>query len=311
VVVERPARVAPLAGEEPHLIPGPRPLFGILHRPVAPRALLPGIVLVNAGCVPRMGPHRQYVPLARQWAALGFSVLRLDLSGIGDSPVAAGADENLTYPPGYRADVDRALRWMQQETGARRFVLAGLCSGADVAFATAGDPRMDGVLMMNPRTFCVHELSKVESLKGARWYQESLHRKESWLKLLRGEVDLVRVARAMAPKAAELIKRKVTGLVTRGDDSVPARLRVLCRRGLDVLLVVAPHDPGIDYVDANHGPGMKALETTEGFERLTIPGTDHTFTALWAQRRVAELLTDHLVARYLGLRDRPSEAATA
>ena len=32
----RPARVAPMAGEEPHPIPGARPLFGILNRPVAP-----------------------------------------------------------------------------------------------------------------------------------------------------------------------------------------------------------------------------------------------------------------------------------
>jgi len=304
----RPARVAPLAGEEPHVIPGPTPLFGILHRPVAPRAALPGIVLVNAGCVPRMGPHRQYVPLARQWAALGFSVLRLDLSGIGDSPVAPGAPENVTYPPGFRADVDRALRWMEQETGARRFVLIGLCSGADVAFTAAVDPRVAGIVMMNPRTFCVHDLDQVESFKGARWYQDSMHRKESWIKLLRGQVDLVRVARAMAPKAAQLIKRKVTGLIARGDDSVPARLRALCRRGVDVLLVVAPGDPGIDYVDANFGPGMRALGALEEFHRITITGTDHTFTALWAQRRVAELITEHLVAQ-VGLPERPREAA--
>jgi dienelactone hydrolase len=308
---ERPPRVSPLAGEEPHLIPGERPLFGILHRPVAPRGPLPAIVLVNAGCVPRMGPHRQYLPLARQWAALGFSVLRLDLSGIGDSPVAAGAEENLTYPPGYRADVDRALRWMEQETGARRFVLVGLCSGADVAFASAGDPRVTGIVMLNPRTFCVHELGEVESLKGARWYQDSLHRKESWLKLLRGQVDLVRVARAMAPKAVQLVKRKVAGLLPHADHSVPARLRALCGRGVDVLLVVAPHDPGIDYVDANFGAPMRALERLDHFHRITVAGTDHTFTALWAQRRVADLITEHLVSRRLAPRDRRGEAAVS
>src|SRR6185369_4357591 len=40
-VPARPARVTPLTGEEPHLIPGPRPLFGILHRPASPRSALP------------------------------------------------------------------------------------------------------------------------------------------------------------------------------------------------------------------------------------------------------------------------------
>jgi hypothetical protein len=112
-------------------------------------------------------------------------------------------------------------------------------------------------------------------------------------------VNLVRVARALAPKAAQLLKRKVSGLVTRAPQSVPARLRALCNRGVDVLLLVAPHDPGIDYVDANFGSGMRALGTLSKFERLTIEGTDHTFTALWAQKRVAELITERLVARHL------------
>jgi dienelactone hydrolase len=304
----RPARVTPLAGEEAHVIPGEPPLFGILHRPVVPGPL-PAIVLVNAGCVSRMGPHRQYVPLARQWAGLGFPVLRLDLSGIGDSPAAAGAEENLTYPPGARADLQRALGWLEGRTGVGRFVLVGLCSGADLAFAAAEDPRVAGVVMLNPRTFCVNELDKVEAWKGARWYQESMHRKDAWAKLLRGDVDLLRVARTMAPKAAQLIGRKVRRLVARGDDSVPARLRALCERGVDVTLIVAPHDPGIDYVDANFAAGMRALGTLDHFHRTTITGTDHTFTALWAQRRVAELVTEHLVARHLVVRDHHREAA--
>ena len=308
----RPARISPIPGEEPHWIPGARPLFGILNRPVAPRAGVPAIVMLNAGCVPRMGAHRQYVPLARQWSSLGFSVLRLDLSGIGDSPVAAGAEENLTYPPGGLADVDQALAWLTGETGAQRFVLVGLCSGADIAFSAAHDPRVSGIVMMNPRTFCVYDLGMVESFKGARWYQDSMKRKDSWVKLLRGEVDLVRVARAVAPKAAQLLGRKVKGLVAHGeDDSVPARLQALCERGVDVFLVVAPHDPGIDYVDANFAAGMRALGMVPGFERATIDGTDHTFTALWAQQQVAELITDHLVARHLTAPVQPGEAAVS
>jgi dienelactone hydrolase len=300
----RPARPEPIAGEEPHVIDGR--LFGILHPAYGGDgggpAVRTAIVLLNAGCVPRFGAHRQYLPLARRWAALGFPVLRLDLSGIGDSPVGEGAEENLTYPPGARSDIDRALRWLTAQTGADRFVLVGLCSGADLAFAAAEDPRVDGVVMMNPRTFCVHDLAAVESLKGARWYQEAIFRRESWSKLLRGDVDLLRVARAVAPKAAKLIRQRVQRLV--GDESptinVPGRLRALCLAGIDVLLVVAPHDPGVDYVDVNHAAEMRALLKVHGFRRVEINGTDHTFTALWAQRRVADLVTEHLTAQYLG-----------
>jgi hypothetical protein len=48
-----------------------------------------------------------------------------------------------------------------------------------------------------------------------------------------------------------------------------------------------------------------------GFRREDIPGTDHTFTAVWAQRRVADLLTDHLTARYLAARPQAAEAAVS
>ena len=45
-----------------------------------------------------MGPHRLYVPLARDWAARGHHVLRYDLGGIGDSAPPPGAADNIAYP---------------------------------------------------------------------------------------------------------------------------------------------------------------------------------------------------------------------
>jgi len=71
---------------------GERRLFGILTSPPpgAKRTDLPAIIMLNAGSIHRIGAHRLYVPMARRWAALGFQVLRVDLSGIGDSPVGAG-----------------------------------------------------------------------------------------------------------------------------------------------------------------------------------------------------------------------------
>jgi alpha-beta hydrolase superfamily lysophospholipase len=298
-----PQNLGPRASETPIAPAGEEPcsigrLSGILHRPPEPRAGAPAVVLLNAGCVPRFGPHRQYVPLARRWAELGFPVLRLDLSGIGDSPAGRGP-ENITYPPERLEDVAEALRWLGKETGASRFVLMGLCSGADVAFeAGLADRRVAGLVLMNPRTFCVHDLGRVESFKGARWYQEAAARKESWLKLLRGQVNLWRVAKAMAPKLVSLARRRL-GRAGNDGDSVPGRLRALAARGVEVLLLVAKNDPGIDYVDANFGAGMRALARLPEIRRQDLEGTDHTFTALWAQRRVADLITQHLLDRHL------------
>ena len=123
---------------------GPRQLFGILTSPppAAARAGLPAIIMLNAGAIHRIGAHRLYVPMARRWAALGFQVLRVDLSGIGDSPVADGGQENLTYPPERGEDVQTAMDFLSQSVQADRFILTGLCSGAtSPSRSDSGTPR--------------------------------------------------------------------------------------------------------------------------------------------------------------------------
>lgn len=143
-----------------------RPLFGIVTPadPSRARPGRPGILLLNAGCVNRAGPHRMTVRQARSWARLGFEVLRIDLSGIGDSPVEPGARENLTYPERGLDDLREALRGF----GAQGAIVAGLCSGGDYAYqAGAALEGVKGVLILNPRTFCVLDLAAVESADGA------------------------------------------------------------------------------------------------------------------------------------------------
>jgi pimeloyl-ACP methyl ester carboxylesterase len=166
----RPAAPAPSPppspfAERPFVAGKGHSLFGVLTPAVAGKARpnRPTIVMANAGCVNRHGPHRIYVKMARRWAGLGFDVLRMDLSGIGDSPVAPGdnrVQENLTYPPSGIEDIRRAMR----ELGSGRFIVAGLCSGGDYAFQLgANDPGVVGAWLLNPRTFCVLALAAVES----------------------------------------------------------------------------------------------------------------------------------------------------
>src|SRR5438445_708442 len=108
---ERRASGPAPAGERCIRVGAEQPLFGILT-PADPRRARPGrppILITNAGSVNRVGPHRLYVKMARRWAELRFDALRIDLSGIGGSPVAPGARENLTYPPSGLDDLVNAL----------------------------------------------------------------------------------------------------------------------------------------------------------------------------------------------------------
>jgi alpha-beta hydrolase superfamily lysophospholipase len=243
-----PATTAPSPhGERPLVFGQKHPLFGILT-PAHPGRARPGrprIVLSNAGCVNRAGPHRMYVKMARRWAELGFDVLRVDLSGIGDSPAAPGQAENLNYPPDGLDDLGEAMRTL----GPGPAIVAGLCSGGDYAFQLgARDRSVVSAWLLNPRTFCVLALAAVES---------------------------------GAPPTSSV-------------DDVPRTLRAMAERGVDTFLVVSRNDPGVAYVDAHASREMRALEGHAGFRRVDLDGADHSFTPVALQRRVSDLLTEHL-----------------
>jgi pimeloyl-ACP methyl ester carboxylesterase len=284
-------------------------LFGVLAQPPPERVCpdRPAVILTNAGTVHRIGPHRQYVELARALAELGFYVFRIDLAGIGDSAVSS-SPENLCYPDTGLADCQEAMTFLAAKLGVQRFVVAGLCSGGDIAFQLGiTDPRIAGVVMMNPRTFCVHDLAQVESYKDARHYQTSLFKKEKWLKLLRGEVDLARAAKRVVPKLKAVAARSVTRLVDRVRSrsagevvhaDVPDHLRAMAERGVDTFLLVAERDPGVDYVDVEFGKKMQALTSVANYRREDLSGTDHTFTSVWSQLEIRTLIREHLARRY-------------
>jgi dienelactone hydrolase len=148
-----PSPVGASVVDEGALALGPRgALVGILARPTpAAPARLPAVVFLNAGVLHRVGPHRLHVVLARRLARAGRASLRFDLSGIGDSPPVPDA---LTFRASAVADVRAALDDLERALEVRRFVLFGLCSGADNALAAAvADPRVVGLVLLDPPTY--------------------------------------------------------------------------------------------------------------------------------------------------------------
>ena len=127
-------------------------LVGTLTRPARIDVARPAVVLFNAGLVQRSGPFRVYAQLARAVAASGFVVLRFDQSGFGDSHASSGSTDDRQAEEA-RAAMDLVTR----ETGAQRFVLSGICAGADAAFdlsmkfpQVAGFILLDGLAYITP-----------------------------------------------------------------------------------------------------------------------------------------------------------------
>ena len=72
----------------------------------------PAIVILNTGIIHRIGHNRMYVALSRTLAAAGYTVLRFDLSGIGDSE---SRPEGLTPLASSLADIREALDWLETQ----------------------------------------------------------------------------------------------------------------------------------------------------------------------------------------------------
>lgn len=132
--------------EAPQLFGPQGTLVGVLTRPERPSHDEVAFLLFNAGVIPRLGPHRINVKLARALAASGAPVLRFDLSGHGDSPPSAqsGGHDSGVH------DLKAAMDHLEATLGIRRFALVGVCSGAVNAYrASLDDERVVGLLMFD------------------------------------------------------------------------------------------------------------------------------------------------------------------
>lgn len=127
-------------------------LMGVLTEPAqGARPGTPALVMSNVGLNPRVGPHRCWVELARALAKLGFSTLRFDLNGLGDSLPRRDARNDLD-----RACVDltEALDFLQKKRGFSRFLLVGMCSGVDAVHRVSrDDPRVAGAVFLDGYTY--------------------------------------------------------------------------------------------------------------------------------------------------------------
>jgi dienelactone hydrolase len=124
-----------------------RTLVAIASRPQTEQAR-PAVILVNAGVIHRVGPHRLHVRLARRLAEAGHLAIRMDLSGIGDSDPLP---ERLSFRASSVADIRLATDHLTAGASTASVIVFGICSGADNALAAAeADPRITGLILVDP-----------------------------------------------------------------------------------------------------------------------------------------------------------------
>jgi pimeloyl-ACP methyl ester carboxylesterase len=157
-----------------------RNLYGVLTRPDGRPSgeEQPAVILLTVGLQHHVGPLRAWVTLARRLAQRGMVSLRFDMGGIGNSELGTRTGNEVDCAV---AEIRAAMDLVQERTGVRRFVLVGLCAGADNAHPAAlVDPRVAGMVMVDAygyRTFGYHLRHYLPRLLKPRHWRRFLRRK--------------------------------------------------------------------------------------------------------------------------------------
>lgn len=266
-------------------------LVGVLTRPGGRccRPGLPAVVILNAGFIHRVGPNRIYVKLARDIASFGLCALRFDFTGIGDSDSRA---DSMPFEDSSVRETRQAMDYLESRHGIHGFILAGICSGANVALRTAcHDSRVVGLAAING-TFT--DTVQSQCLSGhlengirRRYYRKHLFCPGRWWKLLTGRTHLHNAVGFVASGMRRLAPRR-PGVRRQVDLSAECRLAL--DRGVRVLLVYSEGSSAWDAFHLTLEPGLKPWRTSDRLRIETVEDVDHVFTPLWSQQLLVDLI---------------------
>ena len=261
-----------------------RSLVGILTDPPTgtTAADLPAFVLLNAGLIHRVGPHRMFVQMARNLAAMGFVVLRFDHSGIGDSKVR---EDNQPFEQSAISETQEAMNCLSTLRGSKQFVLIGLCSGTFISFRTArSDSRVVGAVLLNallesPETINEAAIADAFSRKTARGYWHSkIFLSQSWLKIITGKASYKQIFGVLYLRLrSPLIRRPSNNY---GPKQVAADLRSLIDRGVKLFFVYSEGTSVLEYFRLTLADEIRKITPSDKLRVEIMQETDHTFTLL-------------------------------
>ena len=237
-------------------------LVGILTSPMgASRAT---VVWLNSGSEHHVGPGRAWVEYARDLALGGYSSLRVDFSGWGESPDHGHAPGRPYDQHGI--DEVRQIVEVLRKRGHQRIVMAGLCAGAWIALRAALIVEMDGVVAINPQLY--------------------------WQPGDPVEADIVSETRVRRRDEIHRFKKlRHTGLWWCLDalglrHPAATWLRDLARTGTPVVTVFACDDDGIEFLEDRVGRTWTRVRRRGQVDVAVVEDIDHPMHRHWHRSNV-------------------------
>lgn len=291
--------------EKPTFFGAESTLFGVVTEPCASQKPTGAVILLNAGGSYHVGANRMYVPLARQWARRGYVVLRMDYAGLGDSGIWQGQAWNDIFPPSAISDIRSGVEFVQKTYGISDVSLCGLCAGAYHAlWAAAAALPITRALMVNPRWYWRDEKSdtdivQAELVRDTNTYSGKTFSMGTWRRLLSGQIDVRFVMKAYANRLLAMLAGVTRDLARR----LRIRLRrdlgweleAIAARGIRLIFIFAPGEPGINLLNLQAGASLRRLG--ERCRIYIVDDGDHVFSKRVPRQALTEILSTELLPR--------------
>lgn len=290
-------------------------LFGIFSEPMLrDRTNKPTILLLNAGSVHRIGPNRNYVFFTRQLLSMGFSVLRMDFLGLGDSINPDLPQENNPYMPEALKNIEAAVKFLKNNLKVHDVILMGLCSGAYASFQAAlqlEDDAIREIILINPLTFYWKEGMSLDppSLEHHwNWnrYAENMRKTKSWTKLFSGKINIKDVIVTILSRLInknqtllKVIKNKVMrGLGSQNTEDLSFDLRKIAKKGILIHFFFSDSDPGYRILTEAAGLTVKKLTQENSLEISLITKSNHNFSSHRGRSQLLDKVIKHFSTTY-------------
>lgn len=278
-------------------------LFGILHRPDSPARKDAALLMIVGGPQTRVGSHRSYTLMARDFCERGIPVLRFDYEGLGDSQGAfVGFSEA-------GRSIEAAAGFLAGRMGPEaRIVLWSLCDGSAACALQAPRlmPPVAGLILCNPYAHSAQGKAKAY-LK--HYYIRRALDLSFWKKLLSFRVNPVTVLLSFTGLVAKASARGDASAIATGGAASPSAgaagkppappasaaegvpgadpdgLPEMVMEGLEgyrgpLELILSGDDlTAREFLDLYRARGTAARRKPARTETAMLAGADHTFTA--------------------------------
>lgn len=261
-------------------------LIGILHQPEQLTTQV-GVVVVVGGPQYRVGSHRQFTLMAREFSGAGYPVLRFDYRGMGDSAGEYRGFEQVDDD--ICAAIDALLDAVPTLDGV---VLWGLCDAASAClmYCNRGDGRIAGLILANP---WVRTQSGEASAYLKHYYLQRLLQRSFWTKLFGGSFNIGRSLRELLVTVRQSREPKA-GSGPPVEHFIERMLRGFRKLDRPVLLLTSERDlTAQEFLDfTQKQPQWRALLSRAGVRHVSLKGADHTFSS----RADAQLVSEACIA---------------